>query len=191
MRATYQALCKHGYADVTMADIAAESEMSKSSIHYHYESKHDLLTTFLDDLLASFTARLDDIEGETPREHLSALVETVLDPSSDEPNREFRTAVLEMKAQGPYDEAFRSRLEEFDRTLRSHVSDVLAAGVEDGTFRHDLDVEQTADFFVTVFGGAQTRSVAVGRPVEQTRETLERYVETNVVAADVGVEGEQ
>lgn len=182
MCATYCALCEHGYADVTMADIAAASEKSKSALHYHYESKHALLLAFLDDLLESFGARLDSVDGETPRDRLLGIVETVLEPSDDGPNREFKTAVLEMKAQGPYDGAFRERLSDFDRTVRDYFAEALAAGVDSGDFRAELDVSETADFFVTVCTGAQTRSVAVGRDTARTRRTLERYVESNVLA---------
>ncbi|WP_205427144.1 TetR/AcrR family transcriptional regulator [Halorussus sp. MSC15.2] len=191
MDATYRALCRHGYADVTMEDIAAESEKSKSAFHYHYESKHALLLAFLDDLLESFTARLDAVEGETPRDRLLGTIDAVLEPSAESPNREFKTAVLEMKAQGPYDEAFRARLDDFDRALRDRFAAVLAAGVDSGDFRADLDVEETADFLVTVCNGAQTRSVAVGRTTERTRRTLERYVDSDVLATDTSTEAER
>jgi AcrR family transcriptional regulator len=179
---TYRALCEHGYADVTMADIAAETDRSKSALHYHYDSKHDLLLAFFDDLLERFVDRLEAVEGDTARERLRALVRTVLHPPAEaDADRRFQTAVLELKAQSPYDDDFRAHLLEYDRTLREHLREHLAAGVEAGEFRADLDVEVAADFFVTVFTGAQTRSVSVGRSVEETEATLERYVETMVV----------
>ena len=188
MNATYRALCKHGLADVTMEDIAAESEKSKSALHYHFESKHDLLVAFLDFLLASFTDRLDAIDEETPHDRLLETIDTVLGPATDGSDREFKTAILELKAQGPYDEEFRERLCEFDRALHAHVANILVAGVETGDFRADLDPEETAGFFVTVCNGAQTRSVAVGHPVEQTGQALERYIASHVraAAADTG-----
>ena len=179
--ATYRALCKHGYADVTMESIAAETGKSKSALHYHYDSKHDLLLAFLDELLESFSERLEGVEGETPRESLLALVTEVLKPADDgEPPRDFEVAVLEMKAQGPYDEQIRASLEEFDRTLKEHVAGHLAAGVESGAFREDLDVSASADFLVSVISGAHTRSVAVGRPVVETRETLARHIDSMI-----------
>ncbi|GAA0475047.1 hypothetical protein GCM10008985_34420 [Halococcus dombrowskii] len=48
MDATYRALCKHGYAALRMQDIADETTKSKAALHYHYDSKHDLLLSFLD-----------------------------------------------------------------------------------------------------------------------------------------------
>ncbi|GAB7093324.1 hypothetical protein JCM30237_04760 [Halolamina litorea] len=180
---TYRALCKHGYAEVTMEDIAAETDRSKSALHYHYDSKHDLLVSFFDGLLEQFTDRLDAVEGETAHDRLLDLIDTILFPPDDaHPDRQFQTAVLELKAQGPYDEAFRRHLQDHDRTLRTHVEEHLADGVESGEFREDLDIEASADFLVTVFNGAQTRSVAVGRPIEESRETLAAHIDSMIVA---------
>ncbi len=180
---TYRALCKHGYAEVTMEDIAAETDKSKSALHYHYDSKHDLLLSFFDELLADFTDQLDAVEGETAHDRLLDLIDTILLPPEEaDPDREFQTAVLELKAQGPYDDAFRRHLQEHDRTLREHVEKHLEAGVESGEFRDDLDVEASADFLVTVFNGAQTRSVAVGRSVEESREMLASHIDSMIVA---------
>lgn len=182
---TYRALCRHGYADVTMEDIAAETDRSKSALHYHYDSKHDLLVSFFDELLEEFTERLDAVDGETAHERLLDLIDTVLlPPNDDAPDRGFQTAVLEMKAQGPYDEAFRSHLQEHDRALREHAEKHLADGVESGEFRADLDVEASADFLVTVFNGAHTRSVAVGRPLTETRETLAAHIDSMILASE-------
>lgn len=181
MDATYRALCEHGYADVTMKDIAAESEMSKAALHYHYDSKHDLLVSFLEDLLESFTDRLDAVDGDTPAERLHATVELFLATSPEGPDREFKTAVLELKAQGPYDDDVRERLAEFDRVLQRHVRTVLADGVESGAFRDDVDVDAAADFVVSSLNGVHTRSVATGRPVDEMRDALEQYLETTIV----------
>ncbi|HET7323460.1 MAG TPA: helix-turn-helix domain-containing protein, partial [Halococcus sp.] len=58
MHATYRALCKHGYANLTMQDIADESTKSKAALHYHYDTKQDLLLAFLSFLYERFEERL-------------------------------------------------------------------------------------------------------------------------------------
>ncbi|PSQ42055.1 TetR family transcriptional regulator, partial [Halobacteriales archaeon QS_9_68_42] len=45
--ATYRALCDHGYAALTMQDIADECDCSKSLLHYHFDTKEDLLVELL------------------------------------------------------------------------------------------------------------------------------------------------
>lgn len=184
MRATHCALCKHGFADVTMQDIADESEKSKAALHYHYESKHELLLSFLDYLLSEFTDTLDEVDGDSPTGRLVALVDTILAPAGETPDQEFQTAILEIKAQGPYDEAFQAKLREFDRLLTGRFQEIVRAGIDQDEFREDVDPEATAEFFVTVFNGAQTRYAAIGRPFEVTRASLLEYIETRVLAED-------
>lgn len=63
MAATYRALCAHGYADLTMQEIANEAGVSKAALHYHYDTKRALILSFLDMLSSDFEARLDDALG--------------------------------------------------------------------------------------------------------------------------------
>lgn len=176
MEATYAALCKHGYASLRMQDIADESTKSKATLHYHYESKQDLLYALLDYLQDSFAERIEDLEGETPTARLLSLIDTYLEPGEDDSLKEFRTALLEIKAQGPYDDRFREELTEFDRLLHGRIRSLLAAGQNDGSVRDDIDPDETAEFIITVLNGAQTRHVAVGHSLDCTRSMLETYV---------------
>jgi len=185
MTATYRALCAHGYAELTMQDIADETDKSKAALHYHYDSKHDLLVAFLDFLYDEFTDRVSDPAGGTPAARLEAFVDTVLSPPSDDVDERvaFRTALLELKAQAPYNDDIRERLEAFDRFLFEHVREHVAAGIEAGEFR-SVDPDDTARFIVTALDGAHTKQVAVGQDIDCTRRMLHAYVETHLVAAD-------
>jgi TetR/AcrR family transcriptional repressor of nem operon len=180
--ATYRALCEHGFADLTVQDIADNSEKSKATIHYHYDSKQDLFEAFLEYLYDDYTDHVDDVSGETYREHLLALVEFSLAEGGDVPGIDFRTAMLEIKAQAPYDEGFRKRLTDFDQYLTDRIEAVVADGVEAGEFHADVDPETTAEFLVTTIKGAHTRRVSVNHPIDRIRETLAEYVETHLVA---------
>ncbi|WP_049922141.1 TetR/AcrR family transcriptional regulator [Halopiger djelfimassiliensis] len=191
MDATYAALCKHGYASLRMQDIADESSKSKAALHYHYESKQDLLYSLLDYLTASFAERIETLEGETPIEQLLSLIETYLGPEEEDSRLEFRTALLEIKAQGPYDERFRTELAAFDRLLHDRFRSLLEAGQDRGLVREGIDPDETADFLVTVLNGAQARHVAVDHSTDRTRAALESYVHDHLqttTAPEVGLE---
>jgi len=187
MGATYRALCTHGYADLTMQDIADESDKSKASLHYHYDSKHDLLCAFLEYLYDGFVDRVEDPEGEDPRARLLALVDAVLD-KPDDASEAFGTAILEIRAQAPYEPGFRERLTRFDEFLVDELEAILEDGVADGTFDDGVDPEETARFVVTVLTGAATERVTAGRPTECTRRMLAEYVETHLLAESPEVE---
>ncbi len=58
MDATYEALRKHGYAELTIQTIADEFPKSKSLLYYHYDAKDDLLVDFVDWLVEEFAAEV-------------------------------------------------------------------------------------------------------------------------------------
>ncbi|WP_224214687.1 TetR/AcrR family transcriptional regulator [Natrinema longum] len=182
MEATYRALCKHGYAELTMQDIAAESTKTKGTLHYHFEGKQDLLESFLEYLLDQFEARTETVPGETAAQRLHEYIDELLTPSDEESAEEFRTAILEIKAQSPYNEAYRARLREFDHTLRDRIAGFVADGLETGEFRADVDPEETADFLVTIFNGAETRAAAVDRSPECTKRYVHAYIDDTLRA---------
>jgi AcrR family transcriptional regulator len=177
MEATYRALCENGYAGLTMQDIADESEKSKATLHYHYDTKQELLLAFLDYMLDEFHDRLEREGNEDPTEELVGL----LTPREDEVGDGFRTAMLEMKAQSPYNEGIRRKLIEYETELKGYLSDVIRSGVDDGVFRDDLDAEETAETLVALGNGLRTRSVTVGKSDDELRATVETYVETCLV----------
>ncbi|SFG71300.1 transcriptional regulator, TetR family [Halopelagius inordinatus] len=183
MTATHSALRTCGYAELTMQDIADESDLSKSALHYHFDGKHDLLVSFLEHLLDRFEARITDPEGETPVERLRWLVETILAPGERRSDG-FQTALLEIQAQAPHDEAYRERLEQFDEAFVSQVRSIVAAGVEDGTFRADVDPDQTASLVATYLKGVRTRHVAAGHSLERSAAVIYRHIDDHVVAED-------
>jgi AcrR family transcriptional regulator len=174
--ATHRALREHGYAEVTMRDIADETDLSKAALHYHYDCKHDLLVSFLDHLYDRFEARISDPDGDTPAERLHSLVDALLTERSETPA--FRTALLEIKAQAPYDDAFRDRLRRFDDAFSGAVRDLVAEGVADGTFRDDVDPDTVASALTTFINGAQTRHVGVGHPPAESAAALHSYIDT-------------
>lgn len=190
MGATYRALCEHGYANLTMQDIADETDKSKAALHYHYDSKRNLLLAFLDYLYENFTARVDEPTGKTPAERLQAFIELALTPPSgkDRKHEAFGTAILELKAQAPYDDAVRDRLQLFDEFLTERIREYLNAGIATGEFR-DVDPDEVARFIVTAMDGARTKRVAVGQDLTHTRRILQTYVETNLLSEEAKLAG--
>ncbi|WP_226022409.1 TetR/AcrR family transcriptional regulator [Halomicrobium salinisoli] len=183
MEATFRALCEHGYAALTMRDIAAEADRSKASLHYHYESKQGLMLAFLDHLFEHFTDRVGSFDpAGDPDAQLRAFVDEILHPPGEDTTREFRTALLEIKAQAPYDEAFRERLTAFDEHIRENVRAAVAAGVDRGVYRDDADPDAVARFVLTLADGAQSRHVVAGADPDDAMAVFESYVESRLLA---------
>jgi|AntDeeMetagen134_2_1112570.scaffolds.fasta_scaffold00459_3 AcrR family transcriptional regulator len=180
IRATYSALCKHGYAGLTMQDIADESTKSKAALHYHYDTKQDLLLAFLAALYEDFTERLRVPENDDPAARLATFTDRALTPPERDDQRAFQTAILAIKAQVPYDDAFGERIAEFDAFVHDQCRTIVVEGIEQGVFR-DVDPDRVATFLVTLFNGAHVRWVTEGQPAEVTRELFVEYVRSQLL----------
>ncbi|MFC5368706.1 TetR/AcrR family transcriptional regulator [Salinirubrum litoreum] len=185
--ATGRALCAHGYADLTMQRIAERSSLTTAAIHYHFDTKDDLLDAFLDDLLDRFEARLA-CEAVDPRERLATFLDAVFTPSSaaengadadasgDDGADEFPVALMELKGQAPYHDRFRERFRALDEVMRAVVREAVDDGVEAGHFA-DADPEAVARLVVTVINGAHVRTVALGEDPSATRAVVESVLD--------------
>jgi len=186
MDATFRALAKHGYADLTVQAIADEFEKSKSLIHYHYDSKADLLVAFLSSLLDEF---IDEVEGggaADPRERLRRMAEiVVVGMGDDEATRDFHTALLGMRAQAPFEPELQEQLVENDRLIRGVVADIVREGIEAGQFRA-VDPERYAALFRSAIEGAQSHDVILGdaAPTDEAFAGIETYLIDDLLVAD-------
>lgn len=183
MEATYAALCEHGYADLTMQAIADEFDMTKAVLHYHYDTKEDLLVAFLDYLLDQFLDAADadpngDSEGavENPADQLVALVDALLlgdhGAMSEADHWEYHTALLEVRAQAPHNDAFREQLTTNYEYVAAAIATIVADGVESGAFR-PVDPDRTAAWLLATINGARLHQVTLGVDVaEDVRDAL-------------------
>lgn len=187
MCATSRALREHGYADLTMQDIADESELSKAALHYHYDSKRELLVAFLEFVSEQFLAAVREAErgADGPDERLAAVLDTAVAPPAPSDLAGLRTALLELRAQAPYVAAYRERSRESDAELRDIVAGIVADGVAAGDFRADADPEAVARLTVTILAGGLLRGVSVGAERERTRTLLARAVEDRLRPREV------
>ena len=175
IRATGRCLCEYGYADLTMQRIAEESSVTTAAIHYHFDTKEELLDAFLDDLVDRFKNSLA-CEAADPREQLSMLLDAVFDSAADD---EFPIALMELKAQAPYHEPYRKRFIELDEAVRDVVEDAIEDGIEAEQFE-EADAAEVARMVSTVINGGHLRIVALGEEPAETRQVVEDYLETQL-----------
>jgi AcrR family transcriptional regulator len=174
MEATYRTLCEYGYASLTMQDIADECDCSKSLLHYHFDTKEDLLVALLAHLLERFEERAETADAD-PRDQLVGLVEGFLfgDERNRSEHRAFHTALLELRAQAPHNETFRDQLAENDAQVHATVAAVIERGIDAGRFRN-VDASRTAAHLLAAVQGARIRWVTLGHDtaVDTVHEAL-------------------
>lgn len=184
MQATYEALRKHGYSELTIQRIGDEFPKSKSLIYQHYDSKDELLVAFLEYLLEQFEADLPiDHDFDDAQEHLETLIEYALPDEFDDGHLDFVSAIEALRGQAPHDETYQEQFAAADDFYRHLTADVIREGIEQGVFR-DVDPERAAAFIVTTVHGARNQRVTADTddPVRAARQELEAYVRTRLVA---------
>ncbi|ELY97983.1 TetR/AcrR family transcriptional regulator [Natrialba asiatica] len=184
MKATYDALQKHGYSDLTIQRIGDEFPKSKSLIYQHYDGKDELLVAFLEFLLERFKADVPTDGADDAREQLRMIVEYSLG-SFDADHADFLGALTALRGQAPYDDAYRNQFADADDFFREHLADIVRTGVEQGVFR-PVNPERTAAFLLATINGAQTQRVTTGSddPIRAARDELVDYIRTQLVVED-------
>lgn len=177
MEATYRALCKHGYASLTMQNIADEFEKSKGLLHYHFDSKEELLTAFIDYLLSEFEQDIASIEGP-PDEKLGEFIKQFVVVAHTDDQQALHLALLELRAQAPFNDRFRDQLARSDTIIRDIVAEIVGDGITQGVFRADADPEAVAQLVLASMDGARTRGLTIGDETypEAVSDALYEYV---------------
>lgn len=188
MQATYRALCRHGYAGLTIQRIGDEFPKSKSLLYHHYDGKDELLLDFLSFMLDRFEETIPDREYDDAREHLEAILDHAVPADPDPERAEFRAAMVELRAQAATDEAYREHFTRNDRFFRERFATVVTRGIEEGVFR-EVDPERVAALLLaTVHGAMQEGATTDATEAERVRAELRTYVESRLLVE--GTEGE-
>lgn len=176
MEAAYHTLCDHGYADFSLRKVAAEAGKSRGLVHYHFDSKDDLLASLLDYLVREFESRFDGDESDRPIDRLrDVLAWVAFGPELEGRDGDaYFTALFELRAQAPYDHDLRERLTRNYETVRDRCADAIRAGVEGGDFEA-ADPERTAAFLVSAVDGARNTELTLD--ADGTREAALASIE--------------
>lgn len=185
MRATYHILCAEGYAGLTMRAIATEAGTSKSLIHYHYDTKDELLLAFLERFLDRLDRFLAELQAETDdhEARLVAFLDRFVVEPEEEDRQSFWRALLELRLQAAHDEEFRDQLKANNEAIREALASIIADGIEEGAFR-EVDPRATADLILDALEGARTRQATLGTddaPLA-ARESVREHVVDDLLA---------
>ena len=179
MQATYDALCKHGYAGLTIQRIGDEFPKSKSLIYQHYDGKDELLVAFLGFMIEHFEneAEIPIDTGKTALDQLQDHLDHLLDPTIDEERDEMMSAMTELRGQAPHNEAYREHFTKSGQIFLGHISDIIRTGIEQGEFR-EVDPEQTAELLLTTIDGVMVRRATTDGSVDiqAVRSELDEYI---------------
>ncbi|WP_207592728.1 TetR family transcriptional regulator C-terminal domain-containing protein [Halomontanus rarus] len=176
MKATYHALCKHGYSDLTIQRIGDEFEKSKSLLYHHYDSKDELLLDFLEFMLDRLEERVPAHREGGADDHIEEIVDRSFGIGASATDLEFSQALVELRAQAAHDEDYREYFTRSDQFVRKHIAHTIRSGIEQDLFQ-PVDPRETAALFQVVFIGTMTQRVTNDDDtIEDAHAAFERYV---------------
>jgi AcrR family transcriptional regulator len=178
MLATYRALLEHGYADLSIARIAEELDQSKSAVYHHYDSKEDLLISFLAYATDRFEAVAATEAATDADEALDGVVERLLPLRPTEERRQIGAVLVALRAEAVTNDAFRAQFTRVDELLATTLRETVARGIESGEFR-DVDAGRIAEHVLAiVFGAMQSRATTDRQDaVAAARVSLAAYLD--------------
>lgn len=159
MHATYHALCKHGFSNLTMQHIADEMDRSRTLLHYHYDTKEDLLDAYLDRMIGWIGDRLTESSTEHPVDRLAEFINRFVIPP-EETGQTFALALLELRLQAVHNEKFRRKLTQHYEENVATVAEIIEDGIAEGIFR-EIDATAVGEAVYTAMVGARTYQITL------------------------------
>ena len=179
MEATFRAISEHGYSDLRMRDIGDEMELTRQVIHYHFDGKYDLLSSFLEYVIDEYEGSVEVDEETDPRTELDARIDQCLfGPEFEEFTHWERMKVYhELFAHARNDERHREIFNDHYDRIRGSIVDVIEDGIEQGVFR-DVDAERMGQLITDVIHAARGRRISLGHDdaPEEARRAIDEFV---------------
>lgn len=179
MEATFRALSKHGYKDLRMRNIGEEMELTRQVIHYHFDGKYDLMSSFLEYIIEQYEGSVEVEADADPRTELDARIDQCLfGPEFDEFTHWDRMKVYhELFAHAQNDDQHRATLNEHYDQIRGSIVEVVEEGIEEGVFR-DVDANLVGQLITDVIHVGRERRISLGHDdaPEEARRAIDEYV---------------
>ncbi|SDK59007.1 TetR/AcrR family transcriptional regulator [Natronorubrum texcoconense] len=179
MEATFRAISKHGYADLRMRDIGEEMEMTRQVIHYHFDGKYDLLSSFLEYIIDQYEGSVDVDEDADPQAELAVRIDQCLfGPEFGEFDHWDRMKVFhELYSHAQNDEQHREIFNSHYEGMRDSIVEVVEKGMEEGVF-HTVDAERMGQLITDVIHAARGRKISLGHDnaPEDARRAIDEFI---------------
>lgn len=179
MEATFRALKKRGYKDLRMRDIGDEMDLTRQVIHYHFDGKHDLLSSFLEYVTAQYEGSVEVDADAGPRTELDARIDQcIFGPEFEEfTHWERMTVYHDLFAHAQHDERHQEIFDRHYATLRESIVTVIEDGIDQGVFRQ-VDAEAMGELITDAIHMARERKLALGQDEAPTkvRAAIDEYI---------------
>lgn len=179
LAATYVAISKHGYADLSIQRIADEFPKSKSLLYHHYDGKDEILLDFLQFLQEQFETVTDVSDTGDPDDQLRAFLDVFVPDSTDQASStdDMARLYVQLRAQAVQDPEYAAVFQDGDERIQERLVDIIRAGLDDGTFDPATDPEAVANFLRHVISGVMVHRTTGDDATPSVRAEVEAYLD--------------
>ncbi|THH35701.1 TetR/AcrR family transcriptional regulator [Aliishimia ponticola] len=149
--AALRLIARHGFAAVSMRQIAAEVGVQAGALYNYIPDKQTLLARLMIGHMEDLLEAAQTLQGGDPLARLEEFVRFHIDQNRERGDAVF---VAYMELRSLTDENF-ARVEALRRAYEARLEDVLVAGVEAGAFKI-TDVRITARALIAMLNGVNT-----------------------------------
>jgi TetR/AcrR family transcriptional regulator, regulator of cefoperazone and chloramphenicol sensitivity len=155
VRAAFACLAADGFEGLRTRSVADRAGVNIATLHYYFPTKEALIGGVADYLASQFITLHAPPAASTGKPALDRLHQEFADAHFYSTERPELFAVLfELQQRGRRDPAIRKIIEPLFGHWQFGIERFLAAGIEDGVFRRDLDPAGGAALFVAALTGA-------------------------------------
>ncbi|HEY2119294.1 MAG TPA: TetR/AcrR family transcriptional regulator [Candidatus Acidoferrum sp.] len=154
LHSAFSEIYKSGYQGTDLDTILSSAGVTKGALYHHFENKESLGYAIVDEVIAGITRDkwLQPLQNTpNPLNTLIEIVEsTSIAPSDLRGGCPLNNLAQEMS---PLDEGFRKRIAKVFADWHGAIVTALKNGQKSGQVRREIDVDDTATFFIAVYEG--------------------------------------
>lgn len=186
VHAAYMVIAEQGFEGLRTRNVAARAGVNIATLHYYFATKEDLIggvVDYIEQQFAEQDARLR-AQGATPWEQLHGELWNALEIKRDRP--ELQIVLHELFLRSLRDAAVREIYSGMDTGWHRTIVEIISAGIAEGSFRADLDVDATASAIIAFIKGV---SIQLAREpeifaYERVVAEFERWLSVDVEGGD-------
>ncbi|NQZ54178.1 MAG: TetR/AcrR family transcriptional regulator [Piscirickettsiaceae bacterium] len=183
LHAAFKEMHRHGYQGLRIDAVLKETGLKKGALYHHFTGKQALGYAVLEELIQKRVAELwitplDDYDD--PIAGIKSIFTTAGESWGDtffSLGCPLNNLAQEMS---PIDEGFRTSIESFMSYWKKEIVEALTRGQNNGVVKKDINLNETAQFIITVAEGAFAQA-----KISQDKEVffkcgqqLNRYLDT-------------
>jgi AcrR family transcriptional regulator len=170
-------IARSGIAGLRVEEVAEAAGVSTALLYYHFKSRSGLVSAAFEYASEKAPSTALRVASDS-RSGYEALESALLAELDERPSvRDYAIVWGEVGALAVFDHDLRPGVRRITHAWRSTVAGAIKRGMADGSIRHDIDPEDTAELLIVLVDGFALRWLAGSIDVERARELLRRAIE--------------